>query len=998
HSISEAVSVLQLANDFEIAITHLRSLTTAEDSLDASRPDLKQIYSNPRRWDSYESNLENVRRHLQTTNIPEELKQKIRKLRWNQDVASAKDALVSRRWSNDNLRSASRDLLRIKKTMQDVQSELQPYINAARARLAAMGPSIESLAQTAASAARDLSRSTRALSESQSTAEPQSRSAAQLQRNRTQEQSAGRATQTLRDALVDFAEAQNFTDSQQVSRALLADAGIRVVDQAQEFLQDSELPNSGAKPSTSQLNEFADMQSEAASALDAVAATFQNHSTESSADARDSAKEELEQLAARLQKRPITNQLDEQANVAANQSRTDNTNGPLRSSEPQSTDRASQLADRAQRLAQLAEADPRQVLAELESRLEGSPAMQSELSTIARQVAGEALTRIEQAALGQEGISMQIELSDPQVASERDQKIYLIKEAQKAAVHIADTLLRELELSTQLAKSEESLDSVQELRQELTSWNEEQTTQLSGLSSRSLSTVGQNIAAQLSGVRDRLVQLQGQLQETSDNAIHQNGAELNNRRRAMRDRSKNLFRKHLSHLQNIESRAKQRARQTESELQRDRKRLQTAAQNSRAAQKKLDSSHSEANQKHARDQRRKAALVRMQMNVQQEHQSWYANQLKQANKAIIDFKSSPAPELQARNPSAEWAASLSELTRRLASDSVKSLTGGATSQSGSAAARVQTGSLTAVSPRGEQDALKKAVESEAALRSAITDAVEDLRRAARHEARLGQPANSIQLGAFAGAVHDVNRDTLAPAEEELRAAWVDAQENVDIPAAAQATTSTAIEASSLAANTLHETARRIAQFLNPENQLASHSQPSTPRNSSPGNSPKESSGRAEREQLPPESNLLTPQQMANLLDELDQQLNGTELGAKEDDAANPSTGTRNGAPAATLAEAARDTAQSMSRARSPDDTKGTADLGIATDADSARVAVEGPTEVELLRVDRVDGDWGKLRERANEKANSPNVTRFTPQLQRQVDAYFQRIAETEDKP
>ncbi|MEM8735725.1 MAG: hypothetical protein AAGG44_15940, partial [Planctomycetota bacterium] len=75
HAISEAVSVLQLANDFEIAITHLRSLTTAEDSLDASRPDLKQIYSNPRRWDSYESNLENVLRHLQTTNIPEELKQ-----------------------------------------------------------------------------------------------------------------------------------------------------------------------------------------------------------------------------------------------------------------------------------------------------------------------------------------------------------------------------------------------------------------------------------------------------------------------------------------------------------------------------------------------------------------------------------------------------------------------------------------------------------------------------------------------------------------------------------------------------------------------------------------------------------------------------------------------------------------------------------------------------------------------------------------------------------
>ena len=66
------------------------------------------------------------------------------------------------------------------------------------------------------------------------------------------------------------------------------------------------------------------------------------------------------------------------------------------------------------------------------------------------------------------------------------------------------------------------------------------------------------------------------------------------------------------------------------------------------------------------------------------------------------------------------------------------------------------------------------------------------------------------------------------------------------------------------------------------------------------------------------------------------------------------------------------------------------------DADAAKVAAEGPVEVELLGVERVDGDWGKLRDRNNEKVNSSNKTRFAPELQRQVEAYFERIAETEE--
>ncbi|MFN3192629.1 MAG: hypothetical protein ACE361_19105 [Aureliella sp.] len=1002
-SVSQAVSVLQLANDIEVANSHLRMMISGETQLDTPNPDLELLQPNPRRWDAYESNLDTIVRNLSAAGLPNEMRKQIQSLRWNPEVAAAKDALVSRRWSDEVYRSARGDLLRLKKQVNAAQSDLQHFVDAARERLFSMGPSIESLARAAAEQARSLGNSTRQAADSRSQSESTGTTSAnplpnviaenanEFRRSKQLETKSQQATQTLRDALVDLAEAQNFTDSQQVSTALLADAGIQVVDQAQELLRDSALPSAEALPnaSASQLNEIAEAQAKAATALETVADIFERNSSTALTGDSSSAEEELQQLAAELQRAEYVNNSNSpefstsdlgQRSTNAGQ-RDSNAGEQVSDRMSPSADRMPQLADRAKRLASLAEADPSQLLAELESRLAQSTPMQSELSSIARQATNEALKRIEQAALEQARLTTQIETSDPNVARFRERLVEQIKEARKTSQHIADTLLRELELTTQLSKSDDVLQSVKVVRQELTAWNQQQKPGLNELSEAELNETKQQTSQQLNNVRVQLDKLKTQLAENVGVGIHQNGAELNNRRRAMRDRSKNLFRKHLNYLQSSESRAKQRLRKTEADLSQSRRQLQAAARNSTAAQKRLEQNDNEANKENVRQLRRKSALIRMEVAAGEQMRGHVADQLQQLGQNITDFKSSPAPELQAENPSAEWAASLSELTSQLADQVV--------------AAFDSASNATPSNPRGEESALQKAIEFETGQQTLVDEAGASLSRAARHEARLEHLANSIALRTLAATVDEVIDDSLVPASDALLSAWESSQEDENLPVASPSITKAALQASSQAHVALSQAGEQIENFLNPSGGSPTSEQAlSNSTSTNPPTAPNSSA--SSKDGRPSSSGLLSPEQMAQLLDELDQQLNATELGAKEDASENPASSSRKSTPASTLAEAARDTAQSMSRARSPENPKANADLGTATDADAAKVAAERPVEVELLGVERIDGDWGKLRDRVNEKVNSSNKTRFAPELQRQVEAYFERIAETEE--
>ena len=142
---------------------------------------------------------------------------------------------------------------------------------------------------------------------------------------------------------------------------------------------------------------------------------------------------------------------------------------------------------------------------------------------------------------------------------------------------------------------------------------------------------------------------------------------------------------------------------------------------------------------------------------------------------------------------------------------------------------------------------------------------------------------------------------------------------------------------------------------------------------------------------------LTPQQMAQMLDELDRQLNGqSSLGAQDNNQPGQAGNSAQPAPS-TLAEAARRLAASMSQSRQPTAPNANADIGMATEGQLADVNPQPPVPVRILDLERLDGEWGALREQSAEEMIETRRDALSAQVRRQVEAYFRVLSEKSQK-
>jgi hypothetical protein len=135
--------------------------------------------------------------------------------------------------------------------------------------------------------------------------------------------------------------------------------------------------------------------------------------------------------------------------------------------------------------------------------------------------------------------------------------------------------------------------------------------------------------------------------------------------------------------------------------------------------------------------------------------------------------------------------------------------------------------------------------------------------------------------------------------------------------------------------------------------------------------------------------------MAQLLDELDSQQQGSsQLGGQDNNAANsPTANSPSDSAASTLTEAAKQLANRLSRTRQPPATKASADQGMATQSMLSNMNPQPPAQVRMLDIDRIGGDWGKLRERAAEEVTETRRDSLAPHVRRQVEAYFRGLSE-----
>lgn len=906
--------------------------------------------SGPRNWSAIQSSVPQVVRQLRAANLPADIVERLARLRSEPAALRAEQKIASRAWQNTKPLSAAAEVEDLTIRLSEIRTLLEPYARAARAQIAGYSPAISQLAERASQQTRLLEQQTEGLSKALTNQEVPSL-VARLDQLKSDAARLSQPLQSLREALIDQADAQNLLDRQETRLAQQADAAIRLIDQVEKKVEESLLPvqsTGTASEQAHQLNRAADQQSLSALALEELAKTL--------AEAEEQHLNGLDetQLASRLADiQQWTMQLAE------------NQEGEALGS-MQANDGAYQQA---QRLAQMAEQSPQQAIAQLEQELRSSPPMQAEMSSIAQQAAQQALDGLERAARDQRAIGPDLEISDPNARFQKELWLHDLVSGRESAARILDTLVSEVRWTAGAAKSESQEKSLVGLEQHLRNTVAATPSLELRSSLEEFMSATDELAAGLQAAEELLRTSAQEMTKSSFEEIHQNGADLNNRRREMLDRQRRIQQQVVRDAQAVERNQQQRLQQAEKELRQTELHQQSLTKKLQDSRQQL-ARNSDQGLLRSRisELEQQLTLISDSVTAQTALREALARRTAAAKSAVEKFNQYELRSLPSVNPSAE----LSSVLAKLAADEISNLE--------HKLAKWQAAKI--VEAQASSPQLQQSQASESQVKGTVENASHDLARAARHEARLERVPSSQQLAELAGGAERVAAGEVGDVLSQLDTAHRDAlSQGAASAQASSVATSAATRAILRAEGAILDSAKAVKELLAGQPSLSTQSP--TPAGASESLAPE------------PAASMLNPQQKARLLDELDRQMNkDLQLGAKEDNSQPaPSGGSSSDQPTpGTLADAAKKLASSMSQARQPLPTPST-DAGQATDSQWANVDPQAPVAVRIIDVERIDGQWGKLRQQSTDALLQTQRDTISPRYRQQVEAYFRELAE-----
>ena len=310
--------------------------------------------------------------------------------------------------------------------------------------LSKQAPTLEQLAEKAATATRELQEQTASLASAIERKEvpDATQRLAQLQAEQVKSQ---QPIAELRDALVDHADAQNLLDTKQLITARETDAALAVVDSAKQDVEDS-------------MKRVATPAEQTPLDASLVAASEQQATATS----------KLEQLADYLKRAEerSRNQADE----------------PQRAEQPSASEALMQLAEElgndsesakrfneAEQLARLSAARPEEVLRQLEQKLATNKPMQEEMSRIAQELAEQALNRLDRAANQQQRMQPSLEALIQSFWRRRTCWCAISKQRGENANQVLALLVSEAKWTAGAGKDEPSQKQIEATEQQLRS-------------------------------------------------------------------------------------------------------------------------------------------------------------------------------------------------------------------------------------------------------------------------------------------------------------------------------------------------------------------------------------------------------------------------------------------------------------------------------------------------------------------------------------------------
>ncbi len=882
----------------------------------------------------------------------------------------------------DNFPEAQTRFLRVASGLENARGPLQKQAEKARAVLRSLAPSVVDLAKSAAEQARQLSLLTGDLAgatERDTAASVQ----AEVQQLASELTRPAEATEMLRDALIDLAESQDLLAPNQIETAKQADAAREQVDVASEQLNNSlnEIDSSRTDGELAeQLRAGAEKQLAAAERLEQVAqqladALPESRFNEAGSDlAANSASDAIGSLPPNLSSSTGATENAEgnatqgagsssQPGDPSSQSSGQQSGGQQPNSQASSNvdanDATSQTDayEAAEQLAEFAAQSPEEMLAELEEYLPSSSPMQRELSNISRRAAEEALAQVQMAEQQLDQLSTELHLSD--IGSEVASQEMLLDATYANAIlrDIGIQLLDQSRAAMSLAKEDAAARSLASLKAKLAASLEKLRQQQAAIRSPNEAAV-ERLPENLAGWLDTQLDIAKKLTETAAQQLER-AAQLKNKKihlqprdlkNATQDASDRLRR--TTQLLSRVSRGHQRQRtQQLQQIERLANSLQDDInRREKSSRRPPDSSKENTRRWQATErylQRDRKLLAELELLAER-----MKSKVKAAGEQVAAANSIATLE-GTENPAAELAERLwTELERT---------------------SRSVVEQLDSRSPTSQPVAIAEATLSRfgnvpSTSASQIRAAADSLDRAVRHERRLGSERHAEQLAEIVATAQQLaiqnGTRTQAAFNSALSAASTSSTAPGEVPTAESAKALDEIEA-------MKEQTERLAE------QLASFLD-------KPPTEPQSKASMVK----PPAA--MQPDELAHLLDQLDRQLNqGRELGESDNDS--DAASSLSSSQPQQLSKSASQIAQSLAMGRQTPSEQTSGDLAMATESQQADVRPQGPTAVQMLDVQRINGNWGQLRERTNEDALEDARLSVPAQYRSQVDAYFRQL-------
>jgi hypothetical protein len=935
-----------------------------------------QRFDHPKSWDSYSERIERIATLVRAAEFPEPAIHAVDSLRWPAEMQQASSLIGPRRWDSGPMSSAAEPLEDLATKIALAQAELQKTVEQARESIRKAAPTVSELAERAAEQAETTA--DQLVDYGQQVSEgavPDFRAETATQVAR--ESAAITAqTQPLREAFADLAARQNLLDASQRQRARDADTAQAIVDSVTARIQESYAETADAprfEDTASEISQAAETTQQSAEVFHQLAEHFAREQAAAPERAADS--NQTGQTAAQDPK-PAT--LEELLNQLS------------------ASEKMADAYQDAERLAQLAGNDPATLLQALEQELPQNPAMQRELSRIARRTAENSVDRLQQLAKQETDLQSDLEDSSPAYQHQKE----LLRRELEAAVSRADAIARrmqyDLNSTLERADAKAGRDSVQAAHDALRGTLERLDEHENWQTAEGLQQAAEELAAGL-----RTAEQATRSAEQDFSTLAQTPAVTDEKElQAERERMENWQREMLEGRRRTEgSLVEQRERQRNQARQE----LDETTNQSNQARANADSAVQQAQQ----DASSSDAAIRAQgaqqeaVNAERARQlaadrlETAEQQLKQAQTRRDQMNDRQPPALDQPHPVAQLgqnvAAELSEEGARTAQE-LEQLAGAIPNWQNELVAH--RGTLAHELPQQQQ------------VGRDVQSVGRDLDRAAAHEQRLGNSQPAGTMAARAQQVHQVATGSVQAAEEGIRQAAGDP----DTLSALEAEQAASNEASTRAQQSLSTASADLAQQSSAlqeqlEQGRGALASPSDDANRATDNSASHDRDAASAADRTPLN--MPPQAMAHLLDQLDRQLREPAANAaaarseSTADTESPARMSPQSLSQATRALAARmqrsrqSTADAARRAQAAQTRNQTATAATseATAAAHDSQGVARP-DATLLDPNRVDASgWSKLRQQVAEESTESTRESVAPGYRQQVDAYFRAVAE-----